>query len=118
MEYVIAGVFLGALYAVLAGGLVLVYRVSKVLNFAAGSLGTATAYVYWQLTEDWHWSTAAAALVAIACGVVVSAAAGGAIDPASRRYGRAEATAAPPRPLLFLVARAIWVRGGGLRAGR
>src|SRR5437763_1446220 len=76
MEYVIAGVFLGALYAVLAGGLVLVYRVSKVLNFAAGSLGTATAYVYWQLTEDWHWSTAAAALVAIACGVVVSGAAG------------------------------------------
>src|SRR6059058_5661603 len=80
MEYVIAGVFLGALYAVLAGGLVLVYRVSKVLNFAAGSLGTATAYVYWQLTEDWHWSTAAAALVAIACGVVVSAASGVAFD--------------------------------------
>lgn len=52
MEYVIAAVFLGALYAVLAGGLVLVYRVSKVLNFAAGALGTASAYVYWELTEE------------------------------------------------------------------
>ena len=118
MEYVIAGVFLGALYAVLAGGLVLVYRVSKVLNFAAGSLGTATAYVYWQLTEDWHWSTAAAALVAIACGVVVSAAAGVAIDHASRRYGRAEATAATAGLMLFLVAGSIWVWGAGLRTVR
>ena len=118
MQYVIAGVFLGALYAVLAGGLVLVYRVSKVLNFAAGSLGTASAYVYWQLTEDWHWAAGPAAVAAIACGVVVSAAAGVAIDHASRRYGRAEATAATAGLMLFLVAGSIWVWGAGLRTVR
>jgi len=118
MSYVIAGVFLGALYAVLAGGLVLVYRVSKVLNFAAGSLGTASAYVYWQLTEDWHWSTRPALLAAVACGAAVSAAAGVAIDHASRRYGRAEATAATAGLMLFLVAGSIWVWGAGLRTVR
>jgi branched-chain amino acid transport system permease protein len=115
MQYVIAGIFLGALYSVLAGGLVLVYRVSKVLNFAAGALGTATAYVYWQLTEDWHWSARPSAAVAILCGVVASAAAGVAIDHASRRYGRAEATAATAGLMLFLVAGSIWVWGAGLR---
>lgn len=115
MEYIIAGVFLGALYAVLAGGLVLVYRVSKVLNFAAGSLGTASAYVYWELTEERGWTARPALVVAVACGVAVSAAAGVAIDHASRRYGRAEATAATAGLMLFLVAGSIWVWGAGLR---
>jgi branched-subunit amino acid ABC-type transport system permease component len=115
MEYVIAGVFLGALYAVLAGGLVLVYRVSKVLNFAAGALGTVSAYVYWELTEERGWTARPALLVAVACGVAVSAAAGVAIDHASRRYGRAEATAATAGLMLFLVAGSIWVWGAGLR---
>ncbi|MEW6473463.1 MAG: branched-chain amino acid ABC transporter permease [Actinomycetota bacterium] len=115
MEYVIAGVFLGALYAVLAGGLVLVYRVSKVLNFAAGALGTAVAYLYWEFTEEWHWAPSSAAALAVLCGVVVSAAAGVAIDHASRRYGRAEATAATAGLMLFLVAGTIWVWGAGLR---
>lgn len=115
MEYVIAGVFLGALYAVLAGGLVLVYRVSKVLNFSAGALGTAVAYVYWQLTEGWGWASGWAALAAVGCGVVVGALSGVAIDHASRRYGRTEATAATAGLMLFLVAGSVWVWGGGLR---
>jgi branched-subunit amino acid ABC-type transport system permease component len=94
---------------------VLVYRVSKVLNFAAGSLGTASAYVYWELTEERGWTARPALVVAVACGVAVSAAAGVAIDHASRRYGRAEATAATAGLMLFLVAGSIWVWGAGLR---
>jgi branched-subunit amino acid ABC-type transport system permease component len=115
VEYIIAGVFLGALYSVLAGGLVLVYRVSKVLNFAAGALGTAVAHVYWQLTEQWDWPSGSAGAAAVACGVVVSAASGVTIDHASRRYGRAEATAATAGLMLFLVAGCVWVWGAGLR---
>ena len=115
MEYIIAGTFLGALYAVLAGGLVLVYRVSKVLNFAAGAIGTGVAYLYWEFDVEWGWGRGSAAALAVACGMVVSAVAGVAIDHASRRYGRAEATAATAGLMLFIVAGTIWVWGAGLR---
>lgn len=43
------GLSLGALYGLLAIGIVLVYKASRVLNFAQGELGTFAVYVAWVL---------------------------------------------------------------------
>src|ERR1043166_7001259 len=45
------GAVFGAIYALLAYGLVLAYRTSGVLNFAQGALGMFFAFVYYQLVQ-------------------------------------------------------------------
>lgn len=46
---VLSGLFVGLIYGLLAIGLVLTYRVSKVINFAYGETGMLAAFVYLQL---------------------------------------------------------------------
>ena len=53
VQLVISGLINGALYALLALGIVLIYRTSRVLNLAHGALATLTTYIYWQLTDPW-----------------------------------------------------------------
>ncbi len=45
LEFVIIGVFQGALYGMLAVGLVLIYKGSRVFNFAQGEFGTVAGYI-------------------------------------------------------------------------
>jgi branched-chain amino acid transport system permease protein len=61
----IAGLSLGAIYAIAASGLVVTYTTSGVFNFAHGALGMFMAYVYWQLRVDLHWSAPFALVVAL-----------------------------------------------------
>ena len=56
----IAGLSLGAIYAIAASGLVVTYTTSGVFNFAHGAIGMLMAFVYWQLRVDMHWSAPAA----------------------------------------------------------
>lgn len=50
-QLVTSGLINGALYALLALGIVLVYRTTRVLNLGHGAIATLCTYVYWQLTN-------------------------------------------------------------------
>jgi len=67
---VIEGVILGLNYGLLALGLVLIYRTSRVLNFAQGQLGVVAAVLLVKLHDDYgivYWAALAGAL-AVAAG--------------------------------------------------
>ncbi|MDX2541437.1 ABC transporter permease subunit [Streptomyces sp. WI04-05B] len=69
LRFALLGLGLGALYALTAHGIVLVYRGSGVLNLAHGAIGMAGAYVQWELATEHgvpYWP-------ATACGVLASA---------------------------------------------
>ncbi|MFD9321336.1 ATP-binding cassette domain-containing protein [Streptomyces sp. NPDC060053] len=69
LRFALLGLGLGALYALTAHGIVLVYRGSGVLNFAHGAIGMTGAYVQWELADRQgvpYWP-------ATACGVLASA---------------------------------------------
>lgn len=69
LRFALLGLGLGALYALTAHGIVLVYRGSGVLNLAHGAIGMAGAYVQWELSVRHgvpYWP-------ATACGVLTSA---------------------------------------------
>ena len=44
-----SGLVTGAIYAIMASGLVLTYSTSGIFNFAHGAVAFATAYLYYQL---------------------------------------------------------------------
>jgi branched-chain amino acid transport system permease protein len=50
-QLAVQGLALGAVYGSLALALVLVYRATRVVNFAQGELAMATTYVAWQLIQ-------------------------------------------------------------------
>lgn len=69
LRFALLGLGLGALYALTAHGIVLVYRGSGVLNLAHGAIGMVGAYVQWELAGRHgvsYWP-------ATACGVLASA---------------------------------------------
>ncbi len=58
-ELVVSGAVSGALYSIMAAGLVLTYQTSGIFNFAHGAIAFATAYLYFQLNspngQGIHW---------------------------------------------------------------
>lgn len=73
-EFAVIGLGAGSLYALAAIGLVLIYRGSKVVNFAQGVMGMMAAYVYYEVHYNWHVTN----FVAIPAGLLASAAFGAA----------------------------------------
>jgi branched-chain amino acid transport system permease protein len=69
-QTIVAGLVAGGIYGILALGIVIVYRGSKVLNFAQAELGTFGIYVAWWLVDRHH----APWLVGAVAGVLVTAA--------------------------------------------
>jgi branched-chain amino acid transport system permease protein len=65
LQYVIAGLVLGGIYAIASAGLVITYVSSGILNFAFGALAYFVARFYYYLHSQEHWSILAAALVSI-----------------------------------------------------
>lgn len=65
LPIVIFGLTQAAVYALLALGLVMTFRVSKFLNLGHGALGMFVTYVYWQLASQWGWPVFLSAVVAI-----------------------------------------------------
>jgi branched-chain amino acid transport system permease protein len=51
LQQIVEGLASGAIYASLALALVLVYRATRVVNFAQGEMATFTTYLAWQLNE-------------------------------------------------------------------
>jgi len=68
------GVSLGAVFALLGLGVVLIYKSSGVLNFAHGSMAMFSTYVYFQLTQSFHgMPVVAASALAVAAGATIGA---------------------------------------------
>src|SRR5437870_4243265 len=71
IQAIVSGLFQGATYGLLAVGLVLVYKGTRVFNFAQGEFGTLAAYVAWILIVHHHVPYALGVLIALAAAVVV-----------------------------------------------
>jgi branched-chain amino acid transport system permease protein len=65
LQYVIAGLVLGGIYAIAASGLVVTYLSAGILNFAFGALAFAVARFYYFLNSEHHWSILPAAVLSI-----------------------------------------------------
>ena len=74
---VITGAVSGALYAMMASGLVLTYSTSGVFNFAQGSIAFVAAVIYFELNSGAHLPVVPSALLAV---VVFSPLCGLALD--------------------------------------
>ena len=68
------GLILGLDYGLLALGLVLVYRTSRVLNFAQGQMGVVAAVLLAKLVEDYHVAYWPALLLCLVAGGLTGAA--------------------------------------------
>ena len=55
LSFTVLGIVAGAVYGILATGLVVTYNTTGVFNFAQGAVGMVAAFSYWQLWQDWHW---------------------------------------------------------------
>jgi sulfate-transporting ATPase len=71
-QFVLLGLGTGALYALTAQGLVLIYRGSGVLNFAQGAVGMMGAFVYYRVGAEQDWSTPVALMIAIGVSATIS----------------------------------------------
>jgi branched-chain amino acid transport system permease protein len=65
LQFVIAGLVLGGIYAIASAGLVITYTSSGILNFAFGALAFFIARFYYYLHTQESWAIWAAAVVAI-----------------------------------------------------
>jgi branched-chain amino acid transport system permease protein len=62
----------GALYALLLFGILIVYRVSKAVNFAHGALGMVSAFVTYGLATDAGWPQWIAIVAGLSVAAVIS----------------------------------------------
>ncbi len=74
VQYVVVGLAVGSLYALVALGIVLLYRTSRILNFAHGDLATFGTFIAFALLTAWRWPFAAASLGSLLTTAVVGAA--------------------------------------------
>jgi len=71
LRFVLLGVGTGGIYAMLAQGLVLVYRGSGLLNFSQGALAMTGAFVYYECTTTDNMPLWAGLVIALAvCGLL------------------------------------------------
>src|SRR5688500_1225496 len=68
--FIVIGISQGAVYGLVALGLVLVYKGSRVFNFAQGEFGSIAAFIVFLLVEQWrtgipYWLSSLIAIVAV-----------------------------------------------------
>src|SRR5262245_53330427 len=61
----VSGAVTGAIYSLVAAGLVLSYSATGIFNFSYGAAAFSSAYVYFELNTGLHWPIVPAALVTI-----------------------------------------------------
>ena len=59
IHFAVLGLGVGALYALVAHGVVLIYRGSGTLNFAQGAFGLVGTYAFYDLHVDHGWPSIA-----------------------------------------------------------
>src|SRR5207248_9227354 len=85
-EQILTGVAYGALYALIAIGLILIYRTNRVINFAVAAIGAVPATLAALLVSVRHWSYWVAFPLVMIGGPLV----GGIVEVTIiRRFGRA-----------------------------
>jgi branched-chain amino acid transport system permease protein len=70
LQLTVNGIAVGAIYALVALGLVLTYKATEVLNFAHGDLLMLCAFIAWGLLSVWHfpfWFALLTTVVIAAC---------------------------------------------------
>jgi branched-chain amino acid transport system permease protein len=55
LSFTVLGLVFGAVYGILAIGLVVTYNTTGVFNFAQGAVGMVAAFSYWELWQNEHW---------------------------------------------------------------
>ena len=65
LQFVIAGLVLGGIYAIAAAGLVITYTSSGILNFAFGAMAYFIARLFYYLHTQQNWGIAQAAVVSV-----------------------------------------------------
>jgi branched-subunit amino acid ABC-type transport system permease component len=65
LPFIFTGLTSGSVYAMSAMGLTLTYRTTGIFNFAQGAIGTAAAYVFYDLTSVGHMAWPLAAIIVI-----------------------------------------------------
>ncbi|MFD7407849.1 ABC transporter permease [Streptomyces sp. NPDC059866] len=65
LQFALLGLGLGGAYALLALGLVAIYRGTGVLNFGQGAVAMISAYVFFALRDDLGWSVLPSSLVTV-----------------------------------------------------
>lgn len=55
LSFTVIGVTLGAIYALVATGLVVTYTTTGIFNFAQGAVGMIAAYTFYELWQVWNW---------------------------------------------------------------
>jgi branched-chain amino acid transport system permease protein len=71
LKFATIGFFQGAVYGLLAVGLVLVYKGTRVFNFAAGEFGTIAAFITYALFNNAHVNYLLAVIIALVCIVLL-----------------------------------------------
>jgi branched-chain amino acid transport system permease protein len=71
VQPIVLGLIAGSIYALIAAGITLVYKASRVLNFAQAEVGTLSLYATWWVTVQHHqpWWLGALASIALATGI-------------------------------------------------
>lgn len=69
--FLVLGLFQGALYGLLAVGLVIVYKGTRVFNFAQGEFGTVAAYIAFALFHNAGLPYLIAVFIALVCTVLL-----------------------------------------------
>lgn len=68
LQYVLAGLVLGGLYAIASAGIVVTYRATGILNLAFGAMAYFIARFYYFLNTQHDWGIVPSALVAVVLG--------------------------------------------------
>jgi len=63
--FLVVGIALGGIYAILAGGLVVTYATTGIFNFAHAAIGCFLAFAYWQCSVGWGWPTLVSLVVVL-----------------------------------------------------
>jgi branched-chain amino acid transport system permease protein len=71
MQVIALGLIAGSIYALIAAGITLVYKTSRVLNFAQAEIGTLTLYATWWISGEHHRPWILGALASIVLAVVI-----------------------------------------------
>ncbi|MDQ1704105.1 MAG: branched-chain amino acid transport system permease protein [Frankiaceae bacterium] len=71
MQAIVLGLIGGSIYALIAAGITLVYKASRVLNFAQAEVGTLSLYATWWVTVKHHQPWIVGALASIGVAVAI-----------------------------------------------
>ena len=65
LSLTVLGLCTASIFALAASGLVLTYTTTGIFNFAHGAIGMLGAFAYWQVHDDWGWSTPVSLVVVL-----------------------------------------------------